>query len=88
MAQRSSEDHPESFKDKENEQFVMVLCNNSNKKKPGTSFEAGRSPRARAPGRRRVFSGNSETILDALRRPQKLLEAPRSSQELEKSKFS
>ena len=66
----------------------MVLRNNADKKEPGTSFEAGRSPRARAPGRRKVLSGSSETVLDALRRSQKLPEAPRSSQEFEKSKFS
>ena len=48
--------------------FMMILwwlcCQNS----PGTSFEAGRSPRARASGRRRVLWRRVERALDGSRR--------------------
>ena len=57
------------------------------KKKLGTSFEAGWSSRARANWRWRVFSEGSKPILDALSCFLKLPEAPKSSQELEKSTF-
>ena len=40
---------------------------------PGTSFEAGRTPRARAPGRRRVLQGPFGRLQEALWRFQRAL---------------
>ena len=42
-------------------------------KKPGTSFEAGRTPRARAPGRRRVLQEEFGRLQEALWRFQGVL---------------
>ena len=41
---------------------------------PGTSFEAGQTPRARAPGRRRVLHGPFGRLQEALWRFQRALE--------------
>ena len=43
--------------------FLLVL---GRQKSPGTSFEAGRTPRARAPGRRRVLQGAVRRLQEAL----------------------
>ena len=48
----------------------MVL---GRQKSPGTSFEAGRTPRARAPGRRRVLQGPFGRLQEALWRFQRAL---------------
>ena len=48
----------------------MVL---GSEKLPGTSFEAGRTPRARAPGRRRVLQGPFGRLQEALWRFQRAL---------------
>ena len=44
-------------------------------KSPGTSFEAGRTPRARAPGRRRVLQGAFGRLQEALWRFQRAAES-------------
>ena len=50
--------------------FPMVL---GRQKSPGTSFEAGQTPRARAPGRWRVLQGPFGRLQEALWRFQRAL---------------
>ena len=53
--------------------FHWFLVGLGCQKSPGTSFEVGGTPRARAPGRRRVLQGAFERLQEALWRFQRAL---------------